>query len=295
MPKVQKISIVLSFISLWLTSFINQEVQFFVGFVLILSFGILHGANDLVLIDQLKSNNKSKSFIKLLFSYIIIVLLAIVLFIYIPSLAMILFIIISSYHFGEQHFQELKNEQSQITTSIFQTNYGLFVLFLLFFFHTDEVIDIVYKITNLNINKSFIKIIFSFCSVTLLLFLIFLSNKTIEFRKSIPEQLVYILIFAIIFKVGSLIWAFTIYFILWHSIPSLNDQIKYLYGSYSFKNFLAYFKSAFLYWIISLFGIGFLYYFFKNEKLFEALFFSFLAAITFPHAWVILKMFRNKS
>ena len=100
----------------------------------------------------------------------------------------------------------------------------------------------------------------------------------------------YLLVFAVLFKVGSLIWGFALYFIFWHSIPSLQDQIKFLYGNYSFDNFKLYFKVAFIYWIISLLGIVILYLLFKDETLFDALFFSFLAAITFPHAFVILKM-----
>ena len=295
MLKIQKISILSSFIGLWLTSFLNQEAQFFVGFSLILSFGILHGANDLVLINELDINNKPKSFLKLLFSYVVIVLSAVALFVFIPSIAMLLFIIISAYHFGEQHWQKLKEEQPQVITILFQLNYGLFILFLLFAFHKTEVIEIVYKITSITVGEMFIEIVFSISTFLLIVLTLFIANKTIEFKKNIPEQLLYILVFAIIFKVGSLIWAFTIYFILWHSIPSLNDQIKFLYGSYSFKNFINYFKSAFLYWVVSLIGITILYYFFKDQKLFEALFFSFLAAITFPHAWVILKMFKNKA
>ena len=295
MLKIQKISILSSFIGLWLTSFLNQEAQFFVGFSLILSFGILHGANDLVLINELDINNKPKSFLKLLFSYVVIVLSAVALFVFIPSIAMLLFIIISAYHFGEQHWQKLKEEQPQVITILFQLNYGLFILFLLFAFHKTEVIEIVYKITSITVGEMFIEIVFSISTFLLIVLTLFIANKTIEFKKNIPEQLLYILVFAIIFKVGSLIWAFTIYFILWHSIPSLNDQIKFLYGNYSFKNFIIYFKSAFLYWIISLIGIAILYYFFKDQKLFEALFFSFLAAITFPHAWVILKMFKNNA
>jgi hypothetical protein len=73
----------------------------------------------------------------------------------------------------------------------------------------------------------------------------------------------------------------------------LIDQIKYLYGNYSFNNFKLYFKSAFVYWLISLFGIVVLYLIFKDDTIFDALFFSFLAAITFPHAFVILKMFKK--
>ena len=295
MFKIHKISILSSFIGLWLTSYLNKEAQFFVGFLLILSFGILHGANDLVLINQLNIENKPKSFVKLLISYLIIVFSAVVLFVFIPTLAMVLFIIISAYHFGEQHWQKLKEQQSELITVIFQLNYGLFILFLLFIFHSKEVIEIVYNITTLRVGSLFITIVFFASSILLASLLLYISNKNSEFKKNIPEQLIYLVVFAVIFKVGSLIWAFTIYFILWHSIPSLNDQIKFLYGNYSFKNFTTYFKSAFLYWIVSLLGIGLLYYFFRDQRLFEALFFSFLAAITFPHAWVILKMFKNKA
>jgi Brp/Blh family beta-carotene 15,15'-monooxygenase len=107
------------------------------------------------------------------------------------------------------------------------------------------------------------------------------------------EELLYLVVFAILFKMGSLIWGFALYFIFWHSNPSLHDQIKFLYGKYSFNNFMLYFKSAFIYWIISLVGIFVLYGIFKNETIFDALFFSFLAAITFPHTFVILKMFKK--
>jgi hypothetical protein len=74
----------------------------------------------------------------------------------------------------------------------------------------------------------------------------------------------------------------------------MKDQINFLYGSVSFENFKKYFNSAFFYWIISLIGILLLYIIFKNEYFFDALFFSFLAAITFPHVWVIVTMFKTK-
>jgi Brp/Blh family beta-carotene 15,15'-monooxygenase len=103
------------------------------------------------------------------------------------------------------------------------------------------------------------------------------------------------LVFALIFSSSGLIWGFAIFFIFWHSIPSMIDQIQFLYRDVTFGNFKLYFKSAFLYWIASLFGLTFLYFIFKDEKIFNALFFSFLAAITFPHTLVILKMFGRKS
>jgi Brp/Blh family beta-carotene 15,15'-monooxygenase len=91
-----------------------------------------------------------------------------------------------------------------------------------------------------------------------------------------------------------LIWGFAIYFILWHSIPSIINQVVYLKGEFNWKNFGSYIKTAFAYWLVSLIGIAVLYLLFKDIKIFNALFFSFLAAITFPHVLVIYFLFKKK-
>jgi Brp/Blh family beta-carotene 15,15'-monooxygenase len=103
-----------------------------------------------------------------------------------------------------------------------------------------------------------------------------------------------LLVFAIIFKASSLIWGFALYFILWHSIPSIIEQMNFLYSNLSIQNFISYCKSAAVYWVISIVGIILLYLLLKDKKLFNAIFFSFLAAITFPHVIVITKIFNKK-
>jgi Brp/Blh family beta-carotene 15,15'-monooxygenase len=292
MYKVQKITVIASFLGLWLTSYLSDKNQLVLGFILIFTFGILHGANDLVLISQLE-NRKKQSFFKILISYIAIVLISALLFTKIPIVALTLFILVSAYHFGEQHWQDIEKNGNKIITKIFQFNYGLIILLLLFIFNKKEVIEIVFKITTVSIAEKTISIAFF---IVLLLFLIntyILYKKSETFKNIIIEQLFYLVLLCLIFKVSSLIWGFTIYFIFWHSIPSLNDQIRFLYGKYSFTNFKKYFKSAFLYWIISLVGISILYFISKDLIIFDALFFSFLASITFPHAIVILKMYKK--
>jgi Brp/Blh family beta-carotene 15,15'-monooxygenase len=294
MSKSANLSILLSFLGLWLTSFLKNETQIIVGFILILSFGIVHGANDLLLIKKINGEN-SMTYLKILLHYITIVLVAVLLFSFIPWLAMLLFIIVSSYHFGEQHWEKMIIYDTIVMTKLFHTIYGLFILLLLFQFHEKEVNAILYGITGIK---------FTFISFSLLLKIIgfmllaifFYNFKTSKvFQKNIAVELLYLLVFAIIFKVGSLIWAFAIYFIFWHSIPSLFDQIKFLYGEFSNANGKAYLKSAFIYWFISIVGIIVLYFLLKDYKIFDSIFFSFLAAITFPHVLVIERMFTSKN
>jgi hypothetical protein len=46
--------------------------------------------------------------------------------------------------------------------------------------------------------------------------------------------------------------------------------------------------------LVSLVGIAVLFLIFKDEKHFHSLFFAFIAAVTFPHAIVMLTMFSKK-
>lgn len=293
MDRIQKISMITSLIGLWFTSFFSNEVQIITGFIVIFAFGILHGANDLIIIRCLNQENDNKNFLKILISYAFIVICTAIIFIVIPSLALLTFILISGYHFGEQHWQNLEERIFRKNKILFFLNYGIFILLLLFSFHELEVQKIIQSITNYLIPTYVFRQVLYLLTVTLFIQLFWFVYFFNFLFKTALLQIIYIILFAVIFKVASLIWGFTIYFIMWHSIPSLNDQIKFLYGKYTFENFISYLRSALVYWIVSLLAILILYFFFKDEKIFDAIFFSFLAAITFPHVWVISKMFKK--
>lgn len=292
--KNQNFKIVISFFCIWLTHYFSNEIQFISAFILILSFGILHGANDLVLLNKIKNRDGNLITAKSVFRYVLVVLSTVVIFYFLPEIALFSFIMISSFHFGEQHWTGKFSLKNDFLKKTFVFVYGFFILFLLFFFHQNEVTEIVLRIINFTISKSLIEIPFYISSVTLLLLGIYLFLNDFTFKKQVILELFYLTIFAIIFKTATLLWGFAIYFIFWHSIPSMIDQVKYLYGTWNLDNFIKYCKSAFWFWLISIIGIAVLYFVFKDQKLFEAMFFAFLAAITVPHVWVIISMFGTK-
>jgi beta-carotene 15,15'-dioxygenase len=92
----------------------------------------------------------------------------------------------------------------------------------------------------------------------------------------------------------NLIWGFAIYFVFWHSLPSMKAQVVYLYEEYTYKNFLKYCQSAFIYWLLAILFLGIIYFYFKESSFFVAIFFSFLSAITFPHVLVIHHIMQKK-
>ncbi len=294
MSKYSNIAIVASFFGLWLNSFFSNQIQIILGFLLIFSFGILHGANDLLLIENRNTKKNTSFFIKTLIIYILIVILSAILFYFIPWLALFLFIIVSAFHFGEQQWKDLIGLYPNWICNSIGFSYGLFILLLLFIFHTSEVENIIFEITKIRMPIFYLPLLFKIFGSAFFIIVVYTYYIYKRLREKILKELFYLIVFTIIFKTSSLIWGFSIYFILWHSIPSILEQMNYLYGEYSLQNFKSYCKTALVYWIISIIGIILLYYIFKDKQIFNAIFFSFLAAITFPHAFVITKMFSNK-
>lgn len=294
MKNYSNIVIVASFFGLWMDSFLSTKIQIILGFFLIFTFGILHGANDLLLIQNIKTVKQSNSWFKILGYYVVVVLTGVLLFYTIPQVALLLFILVSAYHFGEQQWQDLLEALPKWFQMAFQFLYGFIILQLLFVFHSDEVQSIIVNIANINIPSQYFVLLLQISSITFIGLSTYLYWKSEKTRKKLLLEFFYLVLFAILFKSSSLIWGFAIYFVLWHSIPSIIDQIKFLNGSFSLKYFIAYCKAAGIYWLISIIGITLIYYICKEEQLFNALFFSFLAAITFPHAVVITNMFGTK-
>ena len=293
MKIIYSFSIVFSFMGLWITSLLPEAFELFLGFILIFTFGMVHGSNDIMIVDKLSKKSNS-IFFKILLTYLIVVMAAILIFYFIPVLALVLFILFSAYHFGEQHWEDVLSNLSLPLQKFFFFCYGLLILYLVFLFNVEAVINIIYEITSLELNDIYAS------EVTQILFVIlFLITAHAVYKKQIAinsvfRELFSLLVFAIIFNSSSLIWGFTIYFIFWHSIPSLLDQITFIYGDLKKKSVLKYIKAALPYWLVSLVGITLLFLIFKDEKHFHSLFFAFIAAVTFPHAIVMLRMFSNK-
>lgn len=295
MKNYSKIAIVASFFGLWMDSFLSSKYQIIFGFLLIFTLGILHGANDLLLIKNRNITKQQNSWFKILGYYVLVVLAGVLLFYIIPQIALLLFVIVSAHHFGEQQWQNIKHDFPKGILFLFQFFYGFIILLLLFVFHSSEVQNIIFDIANITIPIPYFSVLLQLTTTTFIGLSAYLFWKSEKLRKKLFLEFFYLILFVIIFKSSSLIWGFAIYFIIWHSIPSIIDQVKFLNGSFSMRFFITYCRDAWVYWLISITGMGILYYIFKDEQLFNALFFSFLAAITFPHVLVITKMFSKKT
>lgn len=285
----------MTFFSLWLTNYSSVLDQEYLAYGLIFSVGILHGSNDLAIINKLKSISLISKFLIVLGIYLLIVFIAGLLFYYLPTFALISFILFSAYHFGEQHWEDLmKMETSSRANGLFLT-YGSLILFLLFYFNQKETVVIIEALTYRSLPNGL------FLTGLVISFLAFLGlliqmayTKRIDISRMVFEIFL-LLVFAIVFKYANLIWAFAIYFIYWHSVPSIIGQLDYLYGVVNYSALKKYLISSSLIWLVSVGSMLAVFYIFRARTDFILpLFFAFLGAITFAHSVIITSMIQQK-
>jgi Brp/Blh family beta-carotene 15,15'-monooxygenase len=283
----QNFMVFFTFLLLWVSIQFGKVVEDLIAYVLVITLGILHGANDLLILS-IKDKNENK-LIKNLIIYLGIIILCVLIYLFSPYIAILLFVLLSSYHFGEEYFGQ-KINVNLLFNSLYFLGYGMFIFSLIFRQSITEVDVIMNELTGLTFTMIEIEITLLISGVLLFAGSLYLILTKRNELKMFFEETFYLMLLFLVFKTSSLILGFAIYFIFWHSIPSMIHQIEFISGSLSKKNFLLYVKKALIYWVISIVGLLFLYQLVPQIELFATVVFVILFAVTAPHTWVMHKM-----
>ena len=275
-----------------LSCLFSVNYQDMVGFSLILSVGLIHGANDLLIIKRNTSSDTNFSQFKSFIKYFGIVLAGLIFFYFFPSFALISFILVSIYHFGEQHIEaipldkNLKNSRRYISI----ISHGILLFTIIFMNNTKVVVDVFSSFNIVFLNYNFLIIILI---ITSILYASILIVKK-DLQPFLISEILFFGLFYFLSITSSLILCFSVYFIFFHSILSIKDQVKYIYGSNNSKSLKRYIKNSLPYFILALIFLILFYICTEidNNDLLPIIF-TFLAAITFPHVLVIEKMYRT--
>ena len=276
-----------TFFLFWVSIQFGEVVEDFIAYIMVISVGILHGANDLLILST--KEQKDKKLIKNLFIYIGIIILCVVIYLFSSFVAIVLFVVLSAYHFGEEHLSH-KINVNFVFNAVYFLSYGLFIFALLFYQSMSDVDVIMTELTGRTFSKIQIEI-------TLIVSAIFLSTGSVYLILTkrnnsmlFLREFLYLVLLFLVFNTSSLILGFAIYFILWHSIPSIIHQIEFISGSLNKRNVIAYVKKALIYWVISIVGLLVLYQLLPEIKLLATVVFVILFAVTAPHTWVMHRM-----
>ena len=263
-----------------------------IGFALVLSVGLIHGANDLLIIKKNSKFTSNYSQFRPFFTYIGVVFLGFTFFYLFPSFALVAFIIVSIYHFGEQHLEaipltrSLKNNYRFISI----VSHGI-ILFTIIFMNNINTVNNVFLSFKINfLNSSTLNIILITASIVYISTLVI--NKYLT--SFIFSEILFFVLFYFLSLTSTLILCFSVYFIFFHSILSIKDQVKYIYGNNDSSSLKRYLLNSMPYFILA---IVFLILFYNHTEIDNSdllpIIFTFLAAITFPHVIVIEKMYRS--
>ena len=275
-----------------LSCLFSVNYQDMVGFSLILSVGLIHGANDLLIIKRNTSSDTNFSQFKSFIKYFGIVLAGLIFFYFFPSFALISFILVSIYHFGEQHIEAIPLDKNLKNTRRYISiiSHGILLFTIIFMNNTKVVVDVFSSFNIVFLNYNFLIIILI---ITSILYASILIIKK-DLQPFLISEILFFGLFYFLSITSSLILCFSVYFIFFHSILSIKDQVKYIYGSNNSKSLKRYIKNSLPYFILALIFLilFFIYAEIDNNDLLPIIF-TFLAAITFPHVLVIEKMYRT--
>jgi len=292
--ELHRVLMVITIFSFWFMGFLDESEANSLGILLVLTVGLIHGANDLRIIDTF-TNGKKYNKQSQLVAYILLVISTFLLFYIFPVTALIIFLAFSCYHFGEQHWLAAHSKKSGVLSG-FAFLYGLLIITMILKFNISETILVLKDLIGLDVAPYLIDFIFYFSLISFLILMYRVRRHITIGLNRYFKELFLLFLLGVIFKISSLIWSFALYFTLWHAIPSLYSQIGILYGDRKSAGIITYIKHSFLYWSISIIGLVAVIFLLKEKASWiVSIFFPFVAALTIPHVLAMSKMFKSNS
>ncbi len=267
----------------------------FFGVALILA-GVPHGATDFFLLQALWGNeNQTKWRLSFIGFYLLCMAVYVLLWASLPMVAMMVFLLISAYHFGQSNWPQLQFGCTFLDNlTVFL--WGASVIGVPVLLHFEQASIIWKEMTGITIQ---LDIAHRFAAIFLLVALVIAcilhqyQKGTISKRK-FSEEVWGFLLLMLLFFTTPLLLGFGIYFIFWHSLSSIADQIEALRKrntGYSIKNYL---MGTVPLTVVAFVGLGIAYQFIGAQYDYGqnlGTLFQFLSVITVPHAFVMEEVY----
>ena len=257
---------------------------------LILSIGVSHGALDNLKGRKLFQIFGISNFFIFYFSYILISLIIIVLWIIVPTISLMIFLILASHHFGKEDTQFLMSENSYLNQLLFFLK-GSLIIFAPMYFHFDETISIFKSLLidnetffeSLNLIETNKILLYGIIVSTLSSILLFTKNFEL---KKFTIFFDYFSILIINYYFSPLV-AFTLYFCFLHSVRHSISLISELDENSIANGLKIFIKKALPLTILTATFCFLSLYLLNNTYNFDSsilkIIFIGLASLTFPH------------
>ena len=282
MNNVTKYSIIFITVVLYYT--ITPAVQYYtiVCLTLISLIGIPHGAADHKISASL---NKKSNFLLFVAKYLLISLGYIVWWMFMPGKSFVFFLILSAFHFGQEFLEDMGVKHYNLWEIMFWGSIILFLPILISFAELKSILELVTQ-SSLPEIPSWLVIVSVSLSIILSIFrLYWLKTKNKISPDEFTKRFLNIAVLLILFEIVPFLIAFTLYFVLFHSVNSFAHQYKWLKSktkNYSIKSFIV---DLIPFSLLSIFGIVLVVLTLKPETDQELVsyFIVLISIITLPH------------
>ncbi|MEM7573843.1 MAG: Brp/Blh family beta-carotene 15,15'-dioxygenase [Bacteroidota bacterium] len=210
---------------------------------MMLLLGLPHGATDYSLFKAMDKHNISRRKMVFYLMYGGLIGLYGLVWLLLPLCAFLLFLLLAIYHFGQSNWSYVSYRRTAWGSLHFML-WGAGVLFTPILLHGGEAAAIVAKMTGWNLTIPTYEV--ALTTIIILGVLNMLAIGRLRYDGQLSRKRAWIELAAYgllmgVFFTNSLLLGFTIYFVFWHSLGSMLDQLRYFrtnLGNYSRRQFL---------------------------------------------------------
>ena len=258
----------------------------FLSLILIIIIGIPHGAFDVAVGTSIGMLNNYKSKLLFIILYILLSIFVLISWYFFPVITLITFLVASVFHFGLGDTEYKKNFNYLIDGFIS----GSIIIFGISLFHQNDV-DKIYSIL-VHGETSLIWNVIYFCSIlSVFMFFYILLNSLKLFIKLFKRSIILLILF---FFLPPLV-SFSIYFCFIHTFNHVKRVYPTLLEIFDKKVILrSFIFYTLITWIIGVIVFIALFQSFTITETLLRIIFIGLAALTFPHMFLVDFLFRPK-
>ncbi|MEM8523821.1 MAG: Brp/Blh family beta-carotene 15,15'-dioxygenase [Bacteroidota bacterium] len=273
-----------------------ESIQYTLCAIAILTFGIPHGAIDHILHQKFTKQENPSNTKKFIIWYVLCMLAYLAIWIFLPFKALLLFIALGVYHFGQEFMEELRVERHSKLSFLL---WGGTILLMPMLHNYSDTASYIQNFVGGSLpefsSKTTTLVALFIPLVSILYFSLLFWKKELA-RSKFIQITVHLVAWTVIYWSVPFIVGFTLYFVLFHSINSMEHQYTSLTRLSSRYNLKQYIKDLSILTLVSYAGIIFLFLLFdlSNWQHITLYMLVFISVLTLPHMLVFEEFYENR-
>lgn len=274
------------------------QIELVLAVLLIVFVGIPHGATDYLIFKHLsKPFLGTRRMSTFYINYLLLMAGYGLIWWFVPILGLGIFLALSMYHFGQSNWNYV-DMRSSFSTGVLFFVWGAYVILAPILLHWEAASPIISSIIQQeapNLTSQFtIGLLLGLLMVNIFLSIVLWIRGRITQRQFLYE-LFNLIVLSIMYWVTPLLLGFAIYFVCWHSLSSVMDQIEFfkkMILNYDWKKYIKHTLPLSLLSIVGLIGL-YLIAELLGMKTEISLLFIFISIVTLPHMILIDKLYQE--